>query len=88
MVWRVDYAATAKRQLRKLDKQAAQRIVDYMDGKVLTRDDPRSLGKALAGPLGDLWRYRIGNYRVVCDIQDEVLRILVVRVGRRDQVYL
>lgn len=88
MVWRVDYAATAKRQLRKLDKQAAQRIVDYMDGKVLTRDDPRSLGKALAGPLGDLWRYRIGSYRVVCDIQDEVLRILVVRVGRRDQVYL
>lgn len=88
MVWRVDYAATAKRQLRKLDKQAAQRIVDYMDGKVLTRDDPRSLGKALAGPLGDLWRYRIGNYRVVCDIQDEVFRILVVRVGRRDQVYL
>lgn len=87
MVWRVDYAATAKRQLRKLDKQAAQRIVDYMDGKVLTRDDPRSLGKALAGPLGDLWRYRIGNYRVVCDIQDEVLRILVVRVGRRDQAY-
>src|SRR3546814_3405303 len=61
---------TAKTQLRKLDKQAARRILDFMDERVAGRDDPRSTGKALTGPLGGLWRYRVGDFRVICDIQD------------------
>lgn len=65
----------------------AERVVDYMDDRVATREDPRSLGRALTGPMGGLWRYRVGGCRVVCDIQDGVLRVLVVRVGRRDRVY-
>ena len=87
MSWTVEYADSAVAQLRKLDKRTARRIIDYMDQRVAARDDPRSVGKALTGPLSKLWRYRVGNYRVICDIQDGVLRILVVRVGGRDRVY-
>ena len=65
----------------------ARRVVNFMDERVATRDDPRSIGRALSGPMGGLWRYRVGGCRIVCDIQDEVLRVLVVRLGRRDSVY-
>lgn len=87
MVWAIDYTDTAKGQLRKLDKQAARRIVDYMDERVAPLDDPRTLGKVLSGPLGGLWRYRVGDYRVICDIQDGAFRVLVVRIGNRREVY-
>ena len=87
MAWTVEYADTAKGQLRKLDKQTARRIVDYMDARVAGSDDPRSAGKALTGPLGGLWRYRVGNCRVICEIQDGILRVLVVRIGNRREVY-
>ncbi|MCE2501999.1 MAG: type II toxin-antitoxin system RelE/ParE family toxin [Dehalococcoidia bacterium] len=87
MAWTIDYSDTARAQLRRLDRQMAQRVLDYMDERVAAREDPRSLGRALTGPMGGLWRYRVGGCRVVCDIQDDVLRVLVVRVGRRDRVY-
>ena len=87
MTWTIEYAETAKTQLRKLDKQMVRRIVDYMNERVARLDDPRSMGKALTGPLGGLWSYRVGNCRVVCDIQDNALRVLVVRVGNRADVY-
>ena len=87
MAWTVEYTETARRELGRLDRQTARRILDYMEFRVATLDDPRQRGAALTGPLGDLWRYRIGNCRVICDIQDRVLRVLVVRVSRRDQVY-
>ena len=87
MAWTIDYADTAKAQLRKLDKQTARRIVDFMDERITGLDSPRSTGKALTGPLGGLWRYRVGDYRVICDIQDGALRILVVQLGNRREVY-
>ncbi|MGD0730919.1 MAG: type II toxin-antitoxin system RelE/ParE family toxin [Terracidiphilus sp.] len=87
MAWTIEYAETAKKQLRKLDKLAARRIVDFMDERVAPSDDPRGMGKTLKGPLGDLWRYRVGDYRVICDIQDGVLTVLVLRVGNRREVY-
>jgi len=87
LAWTIEYTATAKGQLRKLDKQIARRIVDYMDERVASLDNPRSTGKALTGPLGDLWRYRVGDYRVICDLQDGALRVLVVQVGNRREVY-
>lgn len=87
MAWRIDYADSAKSQLRKMDRQTARRIVDYMDERVARLDDPRSLGKALSGPLGAFWRYRVGDVRVICDIQDGALRVLVVRIGHRKEVY-
>ncbi len=87
MAWTIEYAETAKRQLRKLDKTAARRIVDFMDERVAPSNDPRGIGKALKGPLGDVWRYRVGDYRVICDVQDKLLTVLVLQVGNRREVY-
>ncbi|MNZ71250.1 Toxin RelE [compost metagenome] len=87
MAWTIDYTQTALNQLRKLDKQSARRILDFMDERVAQRDDPRSTGKALTGPLGGLWRYRVGDFRVICEIQDGELRVLVVELGNRREVY-
>jgi mRNA interferase RelE/StbE len=87
LAWTIEYAETARKQLRKLDKLAARRIVDFMDERIAPSDDPRELGKALKGSLGDLWRYRVGDYRVLCDIQDGVLTVLVLRIGNRREVY-
>jgi mRNA interferase RelE/StbE len=87
LAWTIEYAETAKKQLRKLDKLAARRIVDFMDERIARSDNPRELGKALKGSLGDLWRYRVGDYRVLCDIQDGVLTVLVLQIGNRREVY-
>jgi mRNA interferase RelE/StbE len=87
LAWTIDYADTAKGQLRKLDKQTVRRILDFMDERIAPAEDPRSSGKALTGPLGALWRYRVGDYRVICDIQDGALRVLVVQAGHRSGVY-
>ncbi len=87
MAWTIDYADTALMQLRKLDRQTARRIVDFMDERIAPLTDPRSSGKALAGPMGGLWRYRVGDSRIVCDVQDNVLRVLVVQVGNRRDIY-
>ncbi len=87
MAWTIDYTDTAKEQLRKLDKPIARRIVDFMDERISVSDNPRQSGKALTGPLGGLWRYRVGDYRVICDIQDGALRVLVVEVGNRGNIY-
>lgn len=61
MAWAIDYTDTAKRQLGELDKQTARRIVDFMDERIAGSENPRSTGKALTGPLGGLWRYRVGD---------------------------
>lgn len=87
MAWTIDYTDTAKGQLRKLDKQTARRIMDFMDERVAGLENLRSTGKSLTGPLGGLWRYRVGDYRVICDLQDAALRVLVVQVGNRREIY-
>lgn len=87
MAWTIDYTETAKKQLRKLDKQEARRILDYMDERIVESGDPRGTGKPLRGPLGDFWRYRVGDYRIICDIQDGRLRVLVVQIGNRRDIY-
>jgi mRNA interferase RelE/StbE len=87
LAWTVDYTHTARTQLKKLDKPVARRILDFMDKRVALQEDPRALGKALTGPLGALWRYRVGDYRVICEIQDGAVKILVVRIGHRGDLY-
>lgn len=87
MVWTINYTDTAKGQLRKLDKQTARRILDYMDKRISGQDNPRSSGKALTGSLGGLWRFRVGDCRVICDIQDGAVVILVLKIGHRSKVY-
>jgi mRNA interferase RelE/StbE len=87
LAWTIDYTETAKKQLKKLDKSTARRILDYMDQRVAKQEDARSLGKALSGPLGTLWRYRIGDYRAICEIQNHAVKILVIRIGHRREIY-
>ena len=87
MAWTIEYADTAIGQLRKLDKQTARRILDFMDERIASLESPRSTGKALTGPLGGFWRYRVGDCRVICEIQDGALRVLVVQVGNRREIY-
>ena len=87
MVWKIDYTITAKKQLLKLDKQHAQRIVEFMDERVAAAGNPREQGKALTGPLENFWRYRVGDFRIICDIQDGKLTVLVVKVGNRRDIY-
>jgi len=65
LAWTINYATTAKEQLRKLDRTVARRIIDFMDERICVMEDPRSIGKALSGPLGGFWRYRVGDYRII-----------------------
>lgn len=86
MAWRIDFTKAADKALRKLDRLTAGRVLDELE-EIAKLDDPRSRGKALTGNLAGLWRYRVGDYRVVCDIEDGVLVILVVDVAHRREVY-
>ena len=70
-----------------MDQQSAYRIVEFLDEKVAALIDPRTPGKNLKGDLGEFWRYRVSDYRVICEIQDEQLTILAVTIGRRREVY-
>lgn len=87
MAWTIEYADTALRQLRKLDRKSAPRILDYMQDRIGPLEDVRSVGKALQGVLGEFWLYRVGHYRIICELKDRELRVLVVRVGSRKDVY-
>jgi mRNA interferase RelE/StbE len=88
LAWLIEFDDAAKKDLSKLDKQIARRITDFLRERVAPLDDPRSLGHALKGAaLGELWRYRVGDYRIICDIQDGALRILVITIGNRREIY-
>jgi mRNA interferase RelE/StbE len=88
LAWTISYTDTARKQLRKLDKQTARRLLDFMDERIAGAENPRDSGKALTGPvLGTFWRYRVGDYRIICEIQDGKLCVLVVEIGHRREVY-
>lgn len=87
MAWTIEYTDVARAQLRKLDKSASRRILNYMDQRIACLEGPRIAGKALRGPLGEFWRYRVGEYRIICELHDSRLRVLVVRVGSRKDIY-
>lgn len=88
MVWIINYTDSASKQLKKLDKQVARRILDYMDQRVATLDDPRSLGKNLVGPrIGEYWHYRVGDIRIICNIADQQMCVLVIEIGNRKEIY-
>lgn len=87
MHWTINYTRTSEKQLRRLDKQTALRIMDFLRERVVAHGTPRAVGKALSGPLGNYWCYRVGDYRAICDIQDSVLCVLVVQIGNRREIY-
>ena len=86
MAWRIDFTRNADKAMRKLDKGVAARVFDELD-EIAKLEDPRSRGKALTGNLAGVWRYRVGDYRILCDINDGRLVILVVDVAHRREVY-
>jgi mRNA interferase RelE/StbE len=88
LVWTIKIDDAAKKDLTKLDKQVASRIINFLRNRVAELDDPRSIGEALTGSkLGNFWKYRVGDYRLIGSIEDENVRILIVRIGNRRDVY-
>ena len=84
--WDIEPAPEFVKQLRKLDPQVARRITRTLN-EIAQSGQPRSRGKALTGPLGEFWRYRVGAWRVLCELHDDRMVILAVHLGNRDSVY-
>jgi len=88
MTWRISFDPAAQKELRKLGREQAERILRFLSDRVAKLEDPRSIGEALKGSkFGDLWKYRVGDYRIIADLQDGELTVLVLRVGNRREVY-
>ena len=87
MAWRIEFVPAAAKELKKLGTAEAARIIATLEDRIAQLDDPRTLGSALTGDLGGLWRWRIGDYRVVARIEEERITILIVRVAHRRTVY-
>ena len=86
-LWTLEFSDEALRQLKKLDKQISAKIVAFVKECISGLKDPRTLGKPLAGNLATYWRYRVGDYRVVCQINDQQILITVVKIGHRKEIY-
>ena len=88
MSWDYRVSERALKELRKLGPDASRRILAFLDNRIQETDNPRQFGKALKGELGEFWRYRVGDYRVLCKIEDDVLIVLVVKIGHRRDIYI
>jgi mRNA interferase RelE/StbE len=88
MAWSIELSVEAERDLDKLDPQHSRRILKFLHERIARLEDPRSIGEALAGPrFGEFWRYRVGNYRVICKIEDDRVVVMVLRLGQRKEIY-
>lgn len=87
MPWRIEYTPQAAKELERLDRPASRRIIKYLDERIIPCDNPRAIGEALHGESGQFWKYRVGDYRMVCKIDDKAIMIIVVSVGNRRDVY-
>ena len=85
-MWKVEYSTQASRQLRKLDNSVRVLIERFVE-RLPEYPNPRDIGKVLTGQYAGLWRYRVGDYRLICSIHDEVLIVEVVNIGHRSKVY-
>jgi len=87
MAWKVDLSPTALKQLGKLDKSVSHRILNFLRQRVEKLNDPRQIGQRLQGTLSEFWKYRVGDYRLICSLEDDRLVVLVLRIGHRREVY-
>ncbi len=87
MAWTIELSEVAIKTLRKLDRQTARRITGFLRDRLSEIDDPRQFGKPLHAALDAYWGYRVGDYRLICELKDEVLTVLVVKIGHRSDVY-
>jgi len=88
LAWTVEVSVFAEKQLRKLDKPIQRRLIDWLEDRIDGCKNPRHFGEPLRGEMAGLWRYRIGDYRVICEIQDQQLVVLALAVGHRREIYL
>jgi mRNA interferase RelE/StbE len=88
LAWQIEFDESAKKELAKLDRQVASRLVEFLKNRVLNQRDPRSVGQAQRGStLGEFWKYRVGDFRIIASIQDDRMIVLVLRVGNRSDIY-
>ncbi len=88
MVWTIEYDVAVRKSVEKMDRQMRQRIKTFLQERIAGLEDPRQSGKALKGSsLGNFWCYRVGDYRIICDIQDRRLVVLVIEIGHRREIY-
>ena len=87
MAWTIEYDPRAIDDLNRMDRPTKRAIVEYLEARIASATDPRSFGKALRHSLGGLWRYRVRDYRIICEIKNDILTVLVVGVGHRRDVY-
>jgi mRNA interferase RelE/StbE len=87
LAWSIEYDPEALEDLKKLDRTIQREILDYMDNRIATAENPRSFGKALRYTKFGLWRYRVRDYRIICELRDKRLVVLVVAVGHRSTIY-
>ena len=85
--WTIEITRTAEKQIKKLDRSAQSLVVRFLRERLKSADSPRQFGKPLRGDKVGLWRYRVGDYRLICEIQDEKITVLVLEVGHRKDVY-
>ena len=85
--WRVEFDAAAAKELRKIGNEGQRRILKFLRERITASDDPRLLGMALTGEFAGLWRYRVGDYRIIASIEDRTVTVLVLRVGHRREIY-
>ena len=88
MPWSIEYDPRAVQDLKKLDQSIQREILDYMDDRVAKADYPRAFGKPLRHSKFGLWRYRVRDFRIICELQEQRLVVLVVAIGHRRSIYL
>jgi mRNA interferase RelE/StbE len=87
MAWKVEISPTAQKQLGKLDGSVGRRLLKFLHERVGKLDDPRQIGERLTGTLSEFWRYRAGDYRLICSLEHDRLVVLVLRIGHRREIY-
>jgi mRNA interferase RelE/StbE len=86
-IWQISLGDSARKELRKLDKAAQKKIIKYLAEKIAPAEDPRQYGKALTAKFLGYWRYRVGDYRIICKIDDKEVVIHVFKLGHRKDIY-
>lgn len=87
MTWKIEWDDRARKELRKLDSSIQKEILSYLRFRIMESNNPRLFGQSLAGNKAGLWRYRVGNYRIICKIEDDTLIVFVIGVGHRKEIY-
>ena len=87
MAWKIEFSAVARKQLHAMDRPLQKKIVDYLKDRIENCKSPRHFGEALSANRAGLWRYRVGDYRIICEIQEEKVIVLVLTIGHRREIY-